>query len=147
MIKRLVLVVATSFFLLIFGAQAVSAYDPLCTQRDASGVCTEGPCSSANSSQSPTCNQDQQQQTSSDNSNPIAGPNGTLHQVSNIMALLSGVVAVIIIIFSGIRYITSAGNPERTKKAKGTLVDALIGLVVVALAWSFVTFVVDKFVG
>ena len=147
MIKRFVLVLTTSFFLLTLGLQTVSAYDPLCTARDANGNCTAGPCAVANSSQSPACQQTQQQQTAPGNPNPVAGPNGTLHQISNIMAMLTGVIAVIIIILSGIRYITSSGNPEQTKRAKATLVNAIIGLVVIVLAWSFVTFVAEKFVG
>jgi len=44
-------------------------------------------------------------------------------------------IAVVFIIIGGYRMITSAGNEETITKAKSTLTWALIGLVVVILAW------------
>lgn len=46
----------------------------------------------------------------------------------------AGVVAVVFVLIGGVSYMTSAGNPSQTQKAKQTITYALIGLVIVALA-------------
>jgi lysylphosphatidylglycerol synthetase-like protein (DUF2156 family) len=48
--------------------------------------------------------------------------------------LLVGGVTVLFIIYSGIQYVTSAGNKERAESAKKTLTYAVIGLVIIVLA-------------
>ncbi len=62
----------------------------------------------------------------------------------NIFSLIVGIVAVIMIIFGGFKYITSAGNQEKVKSAKQTLVYALIGIIIVALAQIIVKFVLNQ---
>ncbi len=52
-----------------------------------------------------------------------------------------GLVAVIMIIWGGVTWMTSAGNEEKVRKAKDILRAAIIGLVVVLLSWAMVTFV------
>ena len=54
----------------------------------------------------------------------------------------SGVVAVIMIIYGGIQYITSTGNPAGTAKAKTTILYSVIGLLVVITAAAIVNVVV-----
>ncbi|MEK7561345.1 MAG: pilin [Patescibacteria group bacterium] len=66
-----------------------------------------------------------------------------LANIINIFSLIVGVVAVIMIIFGGFKYITSAGNQESVKTAKQTLIYALIGLIIVALAQIIVKFVLN----
>ena len=48
------------------------------------------------------------------------------------------------IIFGGFKYITSAGNQENIKSAKQTLIYAILGLVIVALAQVIVRFVLNE---
>ena len=67
-----------------------------------------------------------------------------LANIINIFSLVVGVVAVIMIIFGGFKYITSGGNQESIKSAKQTLVYALVGLIIVALAQAIVRFVLHK---
>ncbi len=61
----------------------------------------------------------------------------------NIFSVIVGVVAVIMIIVGGFRYITSAGNQEKVKSAKNIIIYAIIGLVIVALAQVIVKFVLN----
>lgn len=58
-----------------------------------------------------------------------------------------GVLALIMIIYGGILWMTSGGNVEQVKKGKNTLVWAILGLAIVFFAYSIVTFVIKKFVG
>lgn len=70
--------------------------------------------------------------------------NSVITDVVNIFSVLVGVVAVIMIIWGGLRYITSGGDSGKITSAKNTIIYALIGLVVVALAQFIVKFVLGK---
>jgi len=72
------------------------------------------------------------------------GINDILKLVINIFSLIVGFVAVIMIIFGGIRYITSGGESSNISGAKNTIVYAIVGLVIVALAQVLVHFVIGK---
>ncbi|MCX7779210.1 MAG: hypothetical protein N2259_03155 [Patescibacteria group bacterium] len=54
-----------------------------------------------------------------------------------------GVVAVVVIIIGGFMWMTAAGNEEKVAKAKKVLVQGLIGLVIVMLAFAIATFVMS----
>jgi hypothetical protein len=70
--------------------------------------------------------------------------NSILKKVINILSVLVGAIAVIMIIIGGFRYVTSAGNDSGVQAAKKTIMYALIGLVVVALAQVIVHFVLNN---
>lgn len=54
---------------------------------------------------------------------------------------IAGVVAAIFIVIGAWSYITSAGDPNKLQKAKTTIMYALIGLVIVALAELLTAFI------
>ena len=62
----------------------------------------------------------------------------------NVLSVLVGAAAIIIIIISGIRLITSGGDSNAVSGAKMGILAAIIGLVVVALAQTIVIFVLDN---
>lgn len=64
--------------------------------------------------------------------------------IVNIVSLIVGIAAVMMIIIAGLRYITSGGDSGKIGGAKDTIIYAIIGLVVVALAQLIVRFVVDR---
>lgn len=70
--------------------------------------------------------------------------NDLIADVINIFSLIVGVVAVIMIIVGGFRYITSGGNDSNVSGAKNTILYAIIGLVIVALSQFIVRFVLDR---
>lgn len=86
--------------------------------------------------------------------NTAAGNNGnsdapktlsnTISTVIDLLSAVVGIVAVIMIIVGGLRYVTSAGNPESAKGARNTVLYAVIGLVIVALAQLIVHFVLHN---
>jgi hypothetical protein len=67
--------------------------------------------------------------------------------VINIFSIVVGVVSVIMIIIGGLKYITSGGDSGNVTGAKNTILYAIIGLVVVALAQIIVRFVLARAVG
>lgn len=70
--------------------------------------------------------------------------NDTLHTIINVFSIIVGIVAVIMIIIGGFRYITSGGNSEKVTSAKNTLIYAIVGLIIVALAQIIVRFVLSR---
>jgi hypothetical protein len=70
--------------------------------------------------------------------------NDLLKEVINIFSVIVGVIAVIMIIFGGLKYITSGGDSGNVSGAKNTIIYALVGLVIVALAQFIVRFVLGK---
>jgi hypothetical protein len=72
------------------------------------------------------------------------GVNKIVTDVINIFSIIVGIVSVIMIIYGGFRYVTSGGDSGNVSNAKNTIIYAIIGLVVVALAQFIVQFVLDK---
>ena len=68
----------------------------------------------------------------------------TIADAINLISLLVGIVAVIMIVVAGFRYVTSAGNEQAVEGAKKTLLFAIIGLFIVALAQAIVRFVLQR---
>jgi hypothetical protein len=65
-------------------------------------------------------------------------------KIINIFSIIVGIVAVIMVIYGGFRYITSGGDSSRVGNAKNTLIYAIIGLIIVALAQFLVHFVLTS---
>lgn len=72
------------------------------------------------------------------------GLSGVIKLVVNILSVLAGTLAVIMIILAGMKYITAAGDSSKITSAKNTLVYAIIGIVIVVLAQFIVQFVIGK---
>jgi hypothetical protein len=70
--------------------------------------------------------------------------NNLIHTIVNLLSAVVGIVAVIMIIFGGLRYITSGGNDTSVTSAKNTILYAIIGLIIVALAQVLVRFTLNK---
>lgn len=62
----------------------------------------------------------------------------------NVLSTVVGVAAVIMIIVGGFKYVTSSGDANNIGSAKNTILYAVVGLVVVALAQAIVKFVLSK---
>lgn len=70
--------------------------------------------------------------------------NNIIATVINIFSLVVGVVSVIMIIIGGLKYITSGGDSGNVSGAKNTILYAIVGLVIVALAQIIVKFVLSR---
>lgn len=69
----------------------------------------------------------------------------TITSTMNVVYLVAGVVAVIIIIIAGITYSTSVGDPGKTKKARDAIIYSLVGLIIITCAYGIMNFVVGRF--
>jgi hypothetical protein len=65
-------------------------------------------------------------------------------KIVNFFSIIVGATSIIMIIYGGFRYITSGGDSGRVGNAKNTLIYAIVGLVIVALAQLIVHFVLAQ---
>jgi len=75
----------------------------------------------------------------------LFGNGGIFTKVINFLLFFVGVVSVIMIIYGGIQYTTSAGDSGKVTSAKNTILYAIVGLIVSILAYAIVNFVTTTF--
>jgi hypothetical protein len=81
------------------------------------------------------------------NQNPSVNPvNHIIRVAAGIITLVTGVAAVIFVILGGVTMITSSGSAEAVANARKRVIYALIGLVIISLAWTMIAFVTDKII-
>ncbi len=71
-------------------------------------------------------------------------PESLVKQFVNIFLFAVGALSVIMLIWGGIRYTTSAGDSNKVQAAKNTVLYAIVGLVVAILAYAIVNMVIGK---
>ena len=115
----------------------------------ASGTGSATGSGTANTAQTDICAgvdavQKQANGTSACSTNGTSTVGGIIHTVINVMSFFVGLVAVVMIIVGGFRYITSGGDSGKASSARTTIVSAVIGLLIVALAQVIVQFVLTN---
>lgn len=70
--------------------------------------------------------------------------NNIIARIVNILSVLISIVAVIMIMVGGFKYITANGDSGNISGAKNTIIYAVIGLVIVAFAQFIVQFVINE---
>lgn len=124
--RKLIMMLVVSFLLGLIAPQAF-AFSPTGTV-----------CSTGSASQASVC------QDTSGNTNNLYGPNGVITSVINILSAVVGFIAVFMLVYAGFEYITSGGDSSKTNTAKNTILYAVIGVVVVAIAQLIALFVIDR---
>lgn len=76
--------------------------------------------------------------------NSILGPDGVMMTVTNAVAVLAGIAAVIIIIIGGIQMVTSGGDANKSANGRKAVIYAVVGLIVIAISRSIVAFVINS---
>lgn len=73
----------------------------------------------------------------------LFGDDSIFTTVVNVLLFIIGAICVIMLIWGGIRYTTSAGNAASVTAAKNTIMYAIIGLVIAFLAFAIVNWVLS----
>jgi hypothetical protein len=132
MIKRLLFTAAALLSLFLAQPQAILAKDLFngvdCGKAQASAVCTE--------------------KTSSD---PLTGKDGALAHATNVVSFVAGAAAIIMIMVSALRFVTSGSDISTNSRtdtdvenARHTLFNAVVGLAIIALSRGIILFVLSK---
>lgn len=79
----------------------------------------------------------------------LPSPNGGLSDnevgtVVNAFFAIAALIALIMIIIGGYWYVLSGADPQKTKKAKDTILYAVIGLVLSVSAWAIISFILER---
>jgi len=128
MIRRIALLLGLFGTLLLANPLQAAAFDPFggvnCSGKNAqSAVCTDKPKGS---------------------SDPVAGPNGILTKATNIIALVAGVGAIVVLLIGSLNYITSNGDSSKIQSGKNTVINALIGIAIIVVVRTIIVFVINK---
>jgi hypothetical protein len=99
------------------------------------GVCPEG-------STAVVCQENGNNQSADNNS--IFGPDGIFTKVANVITMIVGIAAIIVVIIGGLQYVLATGDPQRINNAKNTILYALIGLVIAVAARAIIVFVIRR---
>lgn len=73
----------------------------------------------------------------------LFGETGAFKQITNTILYIVAVVAVIMLIIGGIKYVVSGGDSKKVTDAKNTVLYAIIGLVIAVFSYAIVNFVIS----
>jgi hypothetical protein len=75
--------------------------------------------------------------------NPVGSDSlqGIIAVLINVAFGAAGLIAVIYLIVGGYRYITASGNPDAIELAKGTIINSVIGLIIILISFLIVSYV------
>lgn len=73
----------------------------------------------------------------------LVGDTGVFTRLTNTILMGVGLISVIMLIFGGLRYITSGGDAKKVTDAKNTILYAIIGLIICVLSYAIVNFVLN----
>jgi len=132
-IKNYMLVLATGLVLAVPALTPAIVSAAACDSNTASGIATGAGGSTGDTF---TCGE-----ATGVDDNSITN---TAENFVNVFSIIVGIAAVIMIVYGGFRYITSGGDSGRVGNAKNTLIYAIVGLVIVALAQIIVKFVLHQ---
>ncbi len=77
---------------------------------------------------------------------PLSCVSIVLQNIINSALVISGVVAVILIMYAGFQYATSNGDKEKVDAARKRITYAIIGLIVIVFAFTFMN-VITQLIG
>lgn len=70
----------------------------------------------------------------------------TAARIINVALGFLGIIAVVIVLLGGFKYMISGGNEEKTTEAKNLIVSGIIGLAIILSAWAITGFVISKLI-
>lgn len=78
--------------------------------------------------------------------NALAGgdPREMVGRIINMVLGFLGVIAVVIILLGGFKWMTAGGNEDKVAEARKLLGAGVIGLVIILAAWAVATFVINS---
>lgn len=71
-------------------------------------------------------------------------PRSIVGSIINIALGFLGVIAVVIVIMGGFKWMTAGGNEEKVTEAKKLLGAGVIGIVIILAAWALANFILNS---
>ncbi len=73
----------------------------------------------------------------------FGGSDSIIRNVINIMLFIVGILSVIMVIWGGISYVLSRGDPEKVKNSKNIILYSVVGLIIAIIAFALVNWVFE----
>lgn len=106
----------------------VSAYDPY------NGLCQQA---ETNSGEAPsTC--------TPVSTNPLSGDGSLLSKATNIVSLVAGIVAVVMLMFNGVKMMLSSGDTAKFTQSRTNIIWISVGIVVIILARTIIRLILER---
>ena len=102
------------------------------------------PCDSMTLENGAKCGKGTDQGTTLFGNDPVTNKPGMFTNIVNAVLYLVGAISVLMLIYGGIRYTTSAGESANVTAAKNTILYAIVGIVVAILAYAIVNWVLTN---
>lgn len=67
-------------------------------------------------------------------------------EIINILLYFLGSIVIILILWAGFKWMTSAGNADAIKKSRETILNAVIGLIIIFASYAILNFVFDSLI-
>jgi hypothetical protein len=139
MIRRLLPAIALLVLCLFAAPRSVAAFDLF-----QGGDCGNHPNAVA-------CQSQPQQDSHGSYIDPLTGTGGVLADITNIVTIIAGAAAVIIVLVSALKLITSGSNVSTGSRtdtdvedARRSLANAVIGLVVIVAAHTLIIYLLNR---
>ena len=68
----------------------------------------------------------------------------TAARLINVALGFLGIIAVVIVLIGGFKYMVSGGNEDKTAEARRLIVSGIIGLAIILSAWAITSFVISR---
>jgi hypothetical protein len=138
-IRRLLPAIALLVLCLVAAPRPVSAYDFF-----------KGGCNS-DTANAVACQSQPATDSNGNSIDPLVGPDGLLAHITNIVTIVAGAAAVILIIVSALKLITSGSDVSTGSRtdtdiedARRALANAVIGLVVIVAARTIIVYLLNR---
>jgi hypothetical protein len=70
----------------------------------------------------------------------------TAARLINVALGFLGIIAVVIVLIGGFKYMVSGGNEDKTSEARRLIVSGIIGLAIILSAWAITSFVLSQLI-
>ncbi|MEI7620710.1 MAG: hypothetical protein WCJ57_04050 [Candidatus Falkowbacteria bacterium] len=73
-------------------------------------------------------------------------PRKIVARIINTAMMFLGIIAVVIILLGGFKWMTAAGNEDKVGEAKQLMGSGVIGLVIILASWGIASFVLNQLI-
>ena len=68
----------------------------------------------------------------------------TAGNIINVALGFLGIIAVVIVLVGGFKYMIAGGDETKTKEARGWIISGIIGLAIILSGWAITSFVINQ---
>ncbi len=76
--------------------------------------------------------------------NPVSGQDSLIMKATNIISAVAGVIAVIMLMYNGVKIMLSNGDAAKFEKARTSLIFLAVGIAIIVLARTIIAFILGR---